>query len=168
MTIFFKCEIIPKSTWKKEAGVFISASGFIFGFTATQSAQCSCVAGGSDEVAGWRWGFPALAWAWPWHSNGWKTLLGHKRSVCLPATRQDFHHPTQLGLISPVITQWLLSKEMLSSFHLSPFWWHYKCGVFSHVSAVLVNHLGRDGNISNMNVMDCHEMFVQTFMISRW
>lgn len=51
---------------KKEAGVSdyiycISASGFIFGCTATQSAQCSCVAGGSDEVAGWRWGFPALA-----------------------------------------------------------------------------------------------------------
>lgn len=39
----------------------ICASGFIFGCTATQSAQCSCVAGGSDEVAGWRWGFPALA-----------------------------------------------------------------------------------------------------------
>lgn len=28
---------------------------------AAQSAQCSCVACGSDEVAGWRWGFPALA-----------------------------------------------------------------------------------------------------------
>lgn len=63
---FFKHEIIPKSTWKKEAGVSdyvycIPASGFIFGCTAAQSAQCSCVAGGNDEVAGWRWGFPALA-----------------------------------------------------------------------------------------------------------
>lgn len=39
----------------------ISASGFIFGCTTTQSALCSCVAGGNDEVAGWGWGFPALA-----------------------------------------------------------------------------------------------------------
>lgn len=65
-TFFLKREIILNSTWKKEAGVSdyiycVPASGFIFGCTATQSAQCSCVAGGSDEVAGWRWGFPALA-----------------------------------------------------------------------------------------------------------
>lgn len=37
------------------------ASGFIFGSTSTQCALCSRVAGGRDEVAGWRWGFPALA-----------------------------------------------------------------------------------------------------------
>lgn len=39
----------------------VSASGFIFGSTTTQSSQCSSVAGGSDEVVGWRWGFPAPA-----------------------------------------------------------------------------------------------------------
>lgn len=39
----------------------VPASGFIFGCAAAQRAQCSCVVGGSDEVAGWRWGFPALA-----------------------------------------------------------------------------------------------------------
>lgn len=39
------------------------ASGFIFGCTETQSAQCSCVADGNDEVAGWGWGFPNLGLA---------------------------------------------------------------------------------------------------------
>lgn len=50
----------------------IPACGYIFGYATTQSTQCSCVAGGSDEVAGWRWGFPALASARPWHCTGKK------------------------------------------------------------------------------------------------
>lgn len=57
-----------------------TASGFIFGCTFAQSAQCSCVAGGIDEVAGWRWGFPALAWALTLAQKSVKALLGQ---VCL-------------------------------------------------------------------------------------
>lgn len=41
------------------------ASGFIFSHAATQGTLCSRVAGGSDEVAGRRWGFPALLWILP-------------------------------------------------------------------------------------------------------
>lgn len=63
---FLKRQIIPHSTWKKkqESLIIYTASlpvVLYLAHTTAQSAQCSCVAGGTDEVAGWRWGFPAPA-----------------------------------------------------------------------------------------------------------
>lgn len=46
---------------ENEVGISTSLPVVLFlACSTTQSALCSCVVGGSDEVAGWRWGFPAL------------------------------------------------------------------------------------------------------------
>lgn len=76
----------------------IQACGYTFGSAAAQSTQCSRVAGGSDEGAGWRWGFPALTSARPWHCAGAEgENLGEAQEVSLstcctagfPAHRPD-------------------------------------------------------------------------------
>lgn len=102
----------------------ISARGLLFGCTDTQSTQCSCVAGGTDEVAGWRWGFPVLAWAWPWHSNGCTLYWGTRgQSVCLPHSRISTVPPSwAIFLLTRNKTTTPLSRHA-HSFHLTPFWW---------------------------------------------
>lgn len=93
----------------------VSASGFIFGSAATQSAQCSRVVGGSDEVAGRRWGFLLLlnlTLAQQWI----KVVLGHKRSVCLSATWREFQLPP-----SQAIFLLMFHKSNTDSSHLTPF-----------------------------------------------
>ena len=172
MTLFLNVKLSQIPLGKKEAGVSdyiycIPASGFIFGCTATQSALCSCVAGGSDEVAGWRWGFPALAWAWPWQwvknsAGAQEVSLSTCHTAGFPASR-----PVELYFSWRVIKRWLLSQEMLNSFHLSPFWWHYTCCVFSHARAVLVGPPLQ----TEMSQRVCDGLpwnFVRTFMIPRW
>lgn len=77
----------------------VSASGFIFGSAATQSAHCSRVAGGSDEVAGRRWGFLLLLESDPGTAVD-RSCTGAQKvsvSVChvagFPATNQSSYIP---------------------------------------------------------------------------
>lgn len=97
-----------------------------------------------------------------------KTLLGHKRSVCLPATLQDFHHPTQLSHISP--DMWWNDDSSVRRcstvsicLHSGELWMFLPCwrcfGRFTTLVEAEISEQLCDGLPWN---------FAQTFMIPRW